>query len=115
MIDFDALLYDPLYANYGTAAVITPTMGASVAATVIDMTRGVEITSGVELPVIRPACFIRRTELASAGLTEQVLLAGAVSMNGAVWNISDIRPRPGPGGANTGEVILVLIGAAGTA
>lgn len=114
-IDWDALLYDPLYANFGTAAVLTPLAGPSVAATVIDYTQGVEIAAGVELPVVRPACFIRRLELDDAGLVEQDMLGGAVSMNGNVWTVSDIRQRPGPKGKNTGEIVFILIGTAGTA
>lgn len=115
MIDWDALLYDPLYANFGTAAVLSPLVGASVGMTVIDQTRGVEIQSGIELPVIRPACFVRRSEMDDANLTEQAMLGGTVSMNGHSWTVSDIRPKPGPDGKDSGESMFVLVASGASA
>lgn len=115
MIDWDALLYDPLYANFGTAAVMTPPVGASVAVLAIDHTRGVEIQSGVELPVIRPAAFVRRSEMDDNNLTEQSMLGGTIALNGYTWTVADIRPRPGPDGKGTGESMFVLVLGSGTA
>jgi hypothetical protein len=115
-IDWDELLYDPLYANFGTTALLTPLAGASVSVQAIDQTRGMEIQSGIDLPVIRPACTVRRSEMDAANLTEREMLGGAVTMNGNVWTIADVRARPGPDGKDSGESLFVLVAAAaGTA
>lgn len=109
MIDWNTLLYDPLYASFGTAATMTPAVGAAAAVTVIDQTRGVEIQSGIEMPVIRPACFVRKSEMTGAGLTEQAMLGGTIAMNGYTWTVNDIRPKPGPMGKDSGESMFVLV------
>lgn len=111
MIDWDALLYDPIYAAFGTATMLTPgSGGAAVPMIVIDKTDGIEIDAGpVVIPTIKSAAMIRMAELASHNLTLPDLKDGTLLLGATTWTIKATQPKPGPGGKGTGEALLIFV------
>jgi hypothetical protein len=111
MIDFSALLYDPIYAVLGVPAIVTPSTDASdIPLTVIDKTEGVMIEEGnaISIATTKPAAMVRVSELSSLGLTRSDLKQGRISFNNGNWTIVATQPKPGPNGP--GEVYLILQG-----
>lgn len=111
MIDWDALLYDPIYTVHGKAATLTPgSGGAGIAVTVIDATAGIEVDAGpAVISSIKPAARIRMAELVSNALTLPDLKDGTLLLGATTWTIKATQPRPGPNGKGTGEALLILI------
>lgn len=111
MIDWDELLYDPLYTGLGKAATLTPgSGGAGIEVTVIDKTAGIEVDSGpTVIPTIKPAARIRMAELVSNALALPDLKDGTLLLGATTWTIKNTQPRPGPDGKGTGEALLILI------
>ena len=78
MIDFDALVLDPIYATFGEPAVLT-IGSASHDVTVIDHTKGVAVEDGgIGVHTIRPAVDVRRSALAALGIAVADLVGGRV-------------------------------------
>ncbi len=115
MIDFEALMLDPLYATLGVPASITiPADGSSDELTITDITV-IDKTGGiatgdqpVQVETIEPACCIRRAELTANGLTLANLDGASITFNGSRWTIKGGSKRPIPNGARKGEVLFVL-------
>jgi hypothetical protein len=116
MLDFGALLYDPLYDSFGVAAVITPagTGAGSASVTAIDHTAGVEVRSShgsasIELGTVRPVADVRKYELAARGLTVADLDGATIALNGKTWRIKSYYPKGDPHGEDAGELRLILL------
>lgn len=106
MTDWNAMLYDPLYAAFGADATVGDT-----AIRVLDQTMGVEIeASPIGLPTIQAAALVRVAELASKSISESSLLGATLAIGSNAWTIQNIAPKPGPGGKGTGELQLILVG-----
>lgn len=109
MIDFSALLYDPIYAVLGVPALLTPATDASeIPLTVIDKTEGVAIDegNGISISTIKPAAIVRMSEISAQGMTRSDLKQGSIWFNDRVWTIVATQPKPSPNGA--GELYLIL-------
>ena len=88
MIDFDALVYGPVYGTFGQPAVLT--IGSSSHdVVVIDNTRGVTVDEGgvIGVQTIRPAADVRRNALVRLGIVFGDLVDGEIAFNGATWRI----------------------------
>ena len=69
MIDYSAMLYDPVYAELGVEATLTAGAAPSIMLTVIDDTRPKTNTSGtVEVRSVGPGAYARIPELAGKGI-----------------------------------------------
>jgi hypothetical protein len=109
MIDFGALLYDPIYAVLGVPALLTPATDASeIPLTVIDKTEGVVIDEGnsISISTIKPAAVVRMSEISAKGMVRADLKQGIIRFNSGNWTIVAIQPKPSPSGP--GELYLIL-------
>lgn len=111
MIDYAAILYDPLYASFGTDAVIRCLYSDAFPIRAIDCTSGIEVTegSGIDMKTIRPAAIVRMRELAERGLSRDDLEDALLELNGNIWRVKATMPKPAPTGEADGELCLFLI------
>lgn len=112
MIDYQALLLDPIYATIGVPAAITLDDSAETVVsglTVIDKTSGVTLGDhDAQVDTLEPACCIRHAELTSNGLAPVDLEDATIEFNGSRWKIKSFPKRPVPSGSRQGEVLLIL-------
>ena len=110
-MDIATILYDPIYAAFGTPATLTPnrpdTTGFAV--TVIERTTRADASDEFELGTLRPGAFIRRPELAVAGIAPVELDGGTLAFGGRSWVIDAHAPRPGPDGEASSEILMHLV------
>lgn len=110
-LDMGTLLYEPLYAMFGTDAVVRCTYGGAFAVRVIDLTSGVEVSegSGLDIKSIRPAAAVMVSELTSVGLARADLEDALIEINNKLWKVKATMPKPSPSGEASGELYLFLI------
>ena len=109
MVDFNALLLNPIYAALGVPAVLTLSDSRVFNITVIDKTSGVEVGNNVQVPTILPAAAIRYAEIAALGMNKNDIEGGTLEFNGYTWTISNAKNDPNPSGEKSGELIVMLI------
>src|SRR5262245_58377323 len=111
MIDYSALLYDPVYAELGVSAMLTTT-GGVFEITVIDDTRAKAQTSNsVEVRSVGPGAFARIPELTAKGITRDNYKDAALTFNGRSWTVRSYELRGSPNGEDLGEVRFFLMAA----
>jgi len=91
MIDFDALVFAPVYDTFGQPAVLT--LGpATYDLVVIDHTRGVTVddAGSIGVQTIRPAADVRRSALARLGIPAGDLIDGEIEFNAMAWRIKSV-------------------------
>ena len=111
-MDYQALLYGPIYRTFGVGATLALDAGA-VALTVLDKTAGVTVGQAVEVQTVLPAAIVRATELAAAGVARAGLDGRQLAFNGKTWRIASWHAEPSPNGEDDGEVYLFLDGGQG--
>ena len=113
-MEFADLLYDPIYETFGVPAQLTPNRqgAAGVTITVIERTTATDASEAFELGTIRPGAFVRRRELAVAGIVPADLDGGTLVFGGRSWVIEAHAVRPGPDGEASGEILMNLVEAA---
>lgn len=109
-MDYQTVLYNPIYLVQGVSAVITlpDTTTVLKPVMVLDKTAGIEIKMGTDIQTIVPAAVVRMVELAAQGMKPPQLDYGTISFNGKNWKIVSHRLRPSPNGLDDGEALLVL-------
>jgi len=108
MIDYNALLYDPVYAELGVSAMLTTTAGV-FDITVIDDTRAKAQTSNsVEVRSVGPGAFARVPELTSKGIDRADYTNSMLSFNKRMWVVRSFELRGSPNGEDFGEVRFLL-------
>lgn len=108
-IDWDSVLYDPIYDELGVTATITGAEFGQIALTVIDKTNGIVIeANGIALPTIKPAVCIRSADLAARSILATDLHNATLELNGYTWRIANTQQRPGPSGKGSGEILMML-------
>jgi hypothetical protein len=107
-LDYDALLYDPLYAAFGVAATLDLGTAGQFTLTVIDKTAGVLLDEGHGLSFVttKPAACVRMSELAENDLTRASVKGAGIAFNNGTWTIVATQPKPNPSG--DGELYLIL-------
>jgi hypothetical protein len=115
MIDYGALLYDPVYAELGVPAVFTVagTDGTEAAITVIDDTRpkALPVSVGTQTAEVRsvgPGAFARIPELEGNGITRADYADAVLAFNGRTWVVRSWELRGSPNGEDFGEVRFLL-------
>ena len=104
MIDYSALLYDPVYAEIGVDATLN-----GIAITVIDDTRPKTQTStGLETRSVGPGAFARIPELESNGVARGDYQDAMLIFNGRSWMVRSYELRGSPNGEDLGEVRFLL-------
>jgi len=108
MIDYSALLYDPIYDVLGVPATLTA--GASeVELTVIDETRSRTRTEGgVETSSVGPGAFVRIPELVEKGIARSEWIGATLTFNGHTWIVREAPVQGSPNGEDLGEVRFLL-------
>lgn len=109
MIDFDGLLFAPIYDTLGVEATLTTVDGIVKTITVKDETSGVILESGnnnFQMATSKPAACVRVSELSANGLARKDLSGAAISFNGNDWKVIAIQPKPVSSGP--GEFYLIL-------
>ena len=88
MIDFDALVFGPVYDTFGQPAVLT-IGSSSYDLVVIDNTKGVTVDEGTAIGVqtIHPAADVRRSALNNLGIVFADLIDGEIAFGGTTWRI----------------------------
>lgn len=107
MIDFSALLLDPIYNELGVEAELEA--GGTVTLTVLDKTEGVMLespNSPLQMATTKPSACVRMSELAANEIRREDLKNAAITFNGNTWRIVATQPKPVPSGA--GELYLIL-------
>ena len=109
-MDYSHILFDPIYAAFGMAAVLTPNRpdASSVAVSVIERTTSADASANFELGTLRPGVFVRRRELDGLGIAPPELEGGTLAFGGRTWRIDAHAPRPGPDGEASGEILMHL-------
>lgn len=112
LVDFDALLFEPVQTIFGDDAAVLTTTGSVGAVTLsaIDKTSGVEVAvqGNIDVQTILPAAVIRMAELLGLGLTRGDLDGSTLTLNGKDWLVQSHRLTPGPQGETAGECMLFL-------
>ena len=105
MIDFDTLVFGPVYGTFGQPAVLK--IGSSShAVVVIDNTKGVTVDEGgvIGVQTIRPAADVRRSALVGLGIAFGDLVDGEIAFNNTTWRIKSFLE-------NGDELRLILMSA----
>jgi hypothetical protein len=109
MIDYSALLYDPVYAELGVPAVLNAGTAGEIALTVIDDTRPKTNTSGTaEVRSVGPGAYARIPELAENGIAREDYMDAVLTFNGRIWVVRSYELRGSPNGEDVGEVRFLL-------
>lgn len=111
MVDYQAMLLDPIYEVLGVDATVTLEDGVTSfeGLTVIDKTSGVQLgDQGTKVDSIEPACCIRYAEWKDRGRTPDDFEGATIAFNGSSWKIVGFPKRPVPSGARAGEILLIL-------
>src|SRR5689334_15070273 len=109
MIDYNTLLYGPLYQTRGVSATLNSSGGATVDVTVIDDTREQTIDGLAAIESIGPSCRVRMKELTANNVAATELDGGSIEFNGASWRIKAHKMLPNSNGENDGQVRLMLL------
>jgi hypothetical protein len=109
MIDYQGVLYNPVYAAVAVDATLTSSDGSEVAIAVVDKTAGVALSDRMNVESIRPVARVRTAELVANGIDMTDLPNSLISFNGADWRIKAFRQMPAPTGEMTGETMLILL------
>jgi formaldehyde-activating enzyme involved in methanogenesis len=88
MIDFDGLVFGPVYETFGELAVLT-IGSASYDLVVIDNTKGVcvEDSNIVGVQTIRPVVDVRPSALVAHGIDVADLIGGQIVFGATAWRI----------------------------
>jgi hypothetical protein len=123
IIDFSALMFDPVYAQLGVPAVLTVAAsgGAQVDITVIDDTRPAAVpistqtqsTVAAHVSNVGPGAFARIYELSQKGITRADYADAVLAFNGRTWIVRSWDLRGSPMGEDWGEVRFALKADAG--
>ena len=112
MLDYQALLYDVNYGQFGVTASLQTDHLELITITVIDKTTEQALphpAGGDEfLTTLEPKCILRGKELIDAGYTREDLDGAQIDFNGKSWRVESHMPRPAPTRELTGEYILLL-------
>lgn len=108
MIDYGALLFDPVYAEIGVPATMN-----GIEITVIDDTRAkslpvasASVATAAAVRSVGPGAFARVYELTAKGLVDYK--DATLSFNGQDWVVYSWERRGSPNGEDAGEVRLHL-------
>jgi len=107
-MDYQALLYNPIYAIQGVPAVLTLADSEYEDLTILDKTAGVDIGEDVNIQTIRPVGVLRVAELTARGVSVDSLEGARIAFNGLSWEVTSYRVKPSPKGERDGEVYLIL-------
>lgn len=104
-LDYQLLLYDPIYNALGVDGLldgITPLR-------IFDKTDGFEIPDRNGIQTVRPVAFVRTAELELRNIDIGNLPETLLTFNNNTWRIKATRQVPSPNGENDGQTMLILL------
>lgn len=109
-MDFQSLLYDPIYSVLSVDAKIVMDGMERATVSALDKTTGIDVGDEVHGQTILPAIVVRARDLFANGIRFSDLAerGNLVVVAGQWWNIVTYRLRPSPNGERDGEVYLLL-------
>jgi len=110
-MDYQALLYNPIYETLGVDATLITSGGDEYEITAQDRTvpTTASIQGAFEIQTFKPYALVRMAEIVGLGITvADDVLDGELTMSGRTWGIKSFEYRPAPTGINEGEVRLIL-------
>ncbi len=107
-MDYQAILYGPIYRVFGVTATIQLEGGDPFDIVAIDNTDGVAVGNSVDVQTVLPAAVVLMPDLAAQGVAPGELDDGLITLNGKTWTIDAHRARPSPNGEADGELYLIL-------
>jgi hypothetical protein len=109
MIDYSALLYDPIFAVLGVPATLTVGVAAAVTITVVDdLKPKVEASGGLQTRGVEPGAFARMPELNARGIAINDCIGAVLAFNGRSWTVRNFDLIGNPNGEDAGEVRFLL-------
>src|SRR5512139_2960128 len=98
MIDYQALLYGPVYEQFGQAATLSTINSEEIELTVQDRTAPAPFVGhGVEFQAFRPTALVRMAEIIAANITPiDDIQGGELAMGGKSWSIKSFEYVPSP-------------------
>jgi hypothetical protein len=96
-----------IYAEFGAPAVLS-IAGNDYQVAAIDRSTGAAVGADLAVQTTEPAASILAADLAALGLVRADLDDAMLTLNGADWRISSVRPLPSPAGEADGEYLLLL-------
>lgn len=107
-IDYQSLLYDPIYQILGVAVTLTTVDDQEVSLTALNLTKPSSISGlGIDFQAFQPAVKIRMSELSGLSLQDDVL-GGELELDGETWDIKSYERNASPNGNSDGELRLLL-------
>lgn len=111
-IDYQSILYDPIYATLGIPIVLTTVGDEEKSVTVLNLTKPSSFSGfGVDFQAFQPSVKIRMSELSDIS-PQTDLVGGELSMDGKSWRIKSYEYNASPNGNSDGELRLLLANAA---
>jgi len=109
MLDYSALLYDPVYNEIGVEAQFI-NGEFEVTLSVIDDTRPKLLPAGINADVrgMGPGAFVRIPELERNGISRDDWMDASLNFNGRSWLVRSYELRGSPNGEGSGEVLFLL-------
>ena len=109
-IDFQSLLYGPLYSTFSTdCEFISPFNAEIINIRGIDCTDGIMINDfSTGLPTLKPVLKVMAADLFKYEIKAEFMRGVHVTLNNREWVISDVQPFSNPNGEMSDEVALIL-------
>lgn len=108
MVDYSALLFDPVYQELGVPAMLTTTMGVAEIIVIDDTRPKSNVAGQLETRSVGPGAFVRMPDLIAAGVDRSEYVGSVLSFNGRMWLIRSYELRGSPNGEDLGEVRFFL-------
>jgi hypothetical protein len=106
-MDFQSLLFDPIYAAMGVPARFYFD-GGELTLVVLDKTSGIDVGTDVNVQTLAPAIIARVQDFKENDFSPDDVIAGNVTLNGFTWTILSRKYKPTLKGQNDGEVLFFL-------
>ena len=107
-IDYNSLVYDPIYSVRGVAGELSTADGTTASVTVLDRTKGEAVGNNPLVETLKPAALVRARELAANEIEIADVTDGEITFNGKTWRIKSVRARPSSNGEADGQYFLFL-------
>lgn len=107
-IDYQSLLYDPIYQMLGVDVTLTTVDDAEISLTVLNLTKPNSFSGfGVDFQTFQPSVKIRMAELSDLSPQDDIL-GGELAMDGETWTVKSYEYNASPNGNSDGELRLLL-------
>ena len=108
-VDYQTLLYGPIFELTGVEALLHRPAGDPVPLLMLDKTTGVPMSEGDRgIQTVRPVAVVRANDLVEREIEYGSLRRSRLDLNDVTWRIATYYPKPSPRGERDGEIWLIL-------